>query len=62
MVLTVGSNFCESSLPQVRLFFEAKEAGAKMVVVDPHFSTTAGKADEWVPIEPRHRRGSLLRL
>ncbi len=52
MVLTVGSNFCESSLPQVRLFFEAKEAGAKMVVVDPHFSTTAGKADEWVPIEP----------
>ena len=45
MVLTVGSNFCESSLPQVRLFFEAKEAGAKMVVVDPHFSTTAGKAD-----------------
>ncbi len=52
LVLTVGSNFCESSLPQVRLFFEAKEAGAKMVVVDPHFSTTAGKADEWVPIEP----------
>lgn len=52
LVLTVGSNFCESSLPQVRLFFEAKEAGAKMVVVDPHFSTTAAKADEWVPIEP----------
>ncbi len=51
LVLTVGSNFCESSLPQVRLFFEAKEAGAKMVVVDPHFSTTASKADQWVPIE-----------
>lgn len=51
LVLTVGSNFCESSLPQVRLFFEAKEAGANMIVVDPHFSTTASKADEWVPIE-----------
>ena len=52
LVLTVGSNFCESTLPQVRLFFEAKEAGARMVTVDPHFSTTAGKSDEWVPIVP----------
>ena len=52
MVLTVGSNFCESSLPQCRLFFEAKESGAKMVTVDPHFSTTASKSDQWIPIEP----------
>lgn len=52
LVLTVGSNFCESTLPQVRMFFEAKEAGARMVTVDPHFSTTAGKSDEWVPIVP----------
>lgn len=51
-LLTVGSNWCESSLPQVRLFFEAKEAGCKTVTVDPHFSTTAGKSDMWVPIEP----------
>ncbi len=52
LVLTVGSNFCESSLVSSREFFEAKEAGAKMVTVDPHFSTTASKSDEWVPIEP----------
>lgn len=52
LVLTVGSNYCESSLPSVRTFFEAKEAGAHMVTVDPHFSTTAGKSDEWIPIEP----------
>ena len=52
MVLTVGSNFCESTLPQVRLFFEAKEAGAKMITVDPHFSTTASKSNEWIPITP----------
>ncbi|MEG0461709.1 molybdopterin-dependent oxidoreductase [Gordonibacter sp.] len=52
MVLMVGSNFLESTLPQVRLFFEAKEAGAKMVTVDPHFSTTAGKSDQWIPIVP----------
>lgn len=52
MVLNVGSNFLESSLPNVRLFFEAKEAGTRMVTVDPHFSTTAGKSNQWVPITP----------
>lgn len=52
MVLNVGSNFLESSLPNARLFFEAQEAGTRMVTVDPHFSTTAGKSDEWVPITP----------
>lgn len=52
MVLHVGTNYCESSLTQVRQFFEAKEAGVKMIVVDPHFTTTASKADEWIPINP----------
>ncbi|MFQ9181324.1 MAG: molybdopterin-dependent oxidoreductase [Eggerthella lenta] len=52
LVLNVGSNFLESSLPNVRLFFEAKEADTRMVTVDPHFSTTAGKSDQWVPITP----------
>lgn len=33
-------------------FFDAKEAGAHMVTVDPHYSTTASKSDEWIPIEP----------
>ena len=35
LVLTVGSNYCESSLPNVFTFFDAKEAGAHMVTVDP---------------------------
>lgn len=52
LVLTVGSNFCESSLVSSREFFEAQNAGARMITVDPHFSTTAGKSDEWVPIIP----------
>jgi len=29
-----------------------RENGAKLVVVDPVFSATAAKADEWVPIRP----------
>ncbi|MBI2608987.1 MAG: molybdopterin-dependent oxidoreductase [Deltaproteobacteria bacterium] len=35
-----------------RIFTRALENGAKFVVVDPHFSYTASKATEWVPIRP----------
>lgn len=52
LVLTVGSNYCESSLPNCFTFFDAKDAGAHMVTVDPHYSTTACKSDEWIPIAP----------
>lgn len=51
-MLNVGCNYLESSLVQSVCFFEAKEAGCKIVTVDPHFSTTAQKSDEWVPINP----------
>lgn len=31
---------------------EARDKGAKLVVVNPRFSKTAEKADEWIPIRP----------
>jgi anaerobic selenocysteine-containing dehydrogenase len=31
---------------------EAKLAGAKIIVIDPAFSNTATKADQWLPIRP----------
>lgn len=52
LVLNVGNNFCESSLANARVMFDAKDAGARFVTVDPHYSTTACKSDEWIPIEP----------
>ncbi|CAM2873564.1 molybdopterin-dependent oxidoreductase [Slackia exigua] len=52
LVIHTGTNFCESSLTTSRLLFEAKEAGARIVTIDPHYSTTACKSDEWIPIEP----------
>ena len=51
-MLNVGCNYVESSLVQSQCFFEAKEAGCEIVTVDPHFSTTAQKSNEWVPINP----------
>lgn len=51
LVIISGSNFCESSLTTTRCLREAQEAGARVVCIDPHFSTTAGKSDQWIPIE-----------
>ena len=35
-----------------RILTQAVERGARLVVVDPHLSDTAAKAQEWVPIRP----------
>lgn len=51
-VVLTSTNFLESSIPSAKTFFEAKEAGAYIVSVDAHFTTTAGKANKWIPIEP----------
>ncbi|MEG2533675.1 MAG: molybdopterin-dependent oxidoreductase, partial [Gordonibacter sp.] len=51
-VILTSTNFLESSVPSAKTFFEAKEAGTHIVSVDTHFTTTAGKASQWVPIEP----------
>jgi thiosulfate reductase/polysulfide reductase chain A len=39
-------------LAEVKKIVEAKEKGAKLVVVDPRHSETAILADEWLPVKP----------
>ena len=51
-VFILGSNYLESCLMNSDLFFNAKDAGTRFIVIDPHFTTTAGKANEWLPINP----------
>lgn len=45
----LGAN---QGLFESRALLEAKKKGAKLVVVDPVFTETAQKADEWIPIKP----------
>lgn len=45
----LGENMHNS---QVQDFAEAVARGAKFIVVDPRFSTAAGKAEHWLPIKP----------
>jgi thiosulfate reductase / polysulfide reductase chain A len=45
----LGAN---QGLFESRALLQAKKRGCKLVVVDPVFTETAQKADEWIPIRP----------
>ena len=39
-------------LSELRGLMQARERGCKIVVIDPTYTVTAAKADEWIPIRP----------
>ena len=51
-LLLIGSNPVETRIPDVHFIFDAVEKGARLVVVDPSFSSTAAKADAHLRIRP----------
>lgn len=51
-IVMCGVNFMETTLQNAQFVMDAKEAGAKLIVVDPTHTTTASKADMWLPIRP----------
>lgn len=51
-LLLVGNNFLETQMTDADIFFRAKEAGARIVVIDPIYTPTAQHADEWHSIRP----------
>jgi thiosulfate reductase/polysulfide reductase chain A len=52
-IIIVGRNPAGGiDLAEVKKIVEAKDRGAKVVVVDPRHSETAIIADEWLPIKP----------
>ena len=53
VITLIGSHLGENMHnTQVQEFSEALAHGAELVVVDPRFSTAAGKARYWLPIKP----------
>ncbi len=53
LIILIGSHIGENVFTsQVIAFAEALSRGAKLVVVDPRFSSAAAKADWWLPIRP----------
>lgn len=53
LLVVWGSNPAESMpLRTMRLIFDAKESGTQVVVIDPRFTVTASKADQYVGLKP----------
>lgn len=55
-IIFFGTNPFEANFPMIamarKLVNGLPRNGGRFVVVDPRFSTTAARADEWVPIKP----------
>lgn len=51
-ILNVGCNPLETCMVTARYFYEAKEAGAEIITIDPNYCTTAAKSSRWIPIIP----------
>lgn len=61
-LLNLGNNGYETALVTAHVFNDARDAGCRFITVDPFFSTTAGKSDQWVPINPGSDHALLLSL
>ncbi|MEE4375966.1 MAG: molybdopterin-dependent oxidoreductase [Candidatus Competibacteraceae bacterium] len=51
-MLIIGGNPAEAHPVSLQHLFRAKEAGAKMIVIDPRFTRTAAHADHYVRLRP----------
>ena len=61
LIVLIGSHIGENVFTsQVTAFAEGLSRGAKLIVVDPRFSTAAAKADYWLPIRPGTDTALLL--
>ena len=53
MIILWGNNLAETDVPDMRFALDAKEAGGKIVYIDPRYTSTASLADEWFSVRPR---------
>ena len=52
LIIAWGHNPAVTYIPHWGIVAEGKERGGKLVTIDPRFSETAAKADQWIAIKP----------
>lgn len=52
LLILWGKNLAATQLQDMRWIFNAKEAGCKVISIDPRHTQTAAIADQWIPIRP----------
>lgn len=50
--MRLGSYMCYEKKGFLSAVFDAKERGVPLIVIDPVYTETAAKADQWIPIRP----------
>lgn len=53
LLIAWGRNVADTHTSELRDYVAARKAGAKVIVIDPRFCSTASMADEWIPINPQ---------
>lgn len=51
-IIVCGNDLGESQPQSYHWVYEAQQAGAKLIVIDPVYTTIASKADIWLPVRP----------
>lgn len=53
LLIVWGRNIADTHTSELRDYVAAREAGCKIIVIDPRQSSTCAMADEWIPIRPQ---------
>ncbi len=61
-ILMMGCNFLETAMTDAQFFYDAKEAGAKIISIDPSYSTTTTRCDQWISLRPGTDTALILAL
>jgi anaerobic selenocysteine-containing dehydrogenase len=52
LIILWGSNPAVTGFHRMRKYLESKKKGCKIIVIDPRFTASAARADEYIPIRP----------
>jgi anaerobic dimethyl sulfoxide reductase subunit A len=52
LVLIWGADPAQTQMNWWSFFHDARQAGTRLVTIDPQYTFTAGKSDQWLPIRP----------